>query len=100
MFGCYGVIVFEGRFSVQNLVKSMGSITDFEELACWQKARELVNAVYKVTNNRAFKQDFKLRDQLLVRLCRRCRISPRDLRDFIRKTVSDSWTLHKARQPK
>ena len=42
----------------------MARVKDFEDLVCWQKARVLVNAVYEITKNRAFRQDFKLRDQL------------------------------------
>jgi four helix bundle protein len=36
----------------------------FEELPVWQKARELVNYVYKLTRNEAFSRDFSLVDQI------------------------------------
>ena len=42
----------------------MASIKRFEEIKAWQKARELVNAVYAVTQEGAFARDFGLRDQI------------------------------------
>ena len=36
----------------------------FEELPVWQKARELVNYVYKLTRKDAFSRDFSLVDQI------------------------------------
>lgn len=36
----------------------------FEELPLWQKARELVNYVYKLTRKDAFSRDFSLVDQI------------------------------------
>ena len=36
----------------------------FEELPCWQKARELSQAVFVIINQGKFKNDFSLRDQL------------------------------------
>jgi four helix bundle protein len=36
----------------------------FEELPVWQKARELVNYVYKLTRKEAFSRDFSLVDQI------------------------------------
>lgn len=36
----------------------------FEELPVWQKARELVNYVYKLTKTDAFSRDFSLVDQI------------------------------------
>ncbi|MEW6108097.1 MAG: four helix bundle protein [Nitrospirota bacterium] len=36
----------------------------FEELPVWQKARELVNYVYKITRKDAFSRDFSLIDQI------------------------------------
>jgi four helix bundle protein len=42
----------------------MASIKRFEEIKAWQKARELVNAVYAVTREGAFARDFGLRDQI------------------------------------
>ncbi len=42
----------------------MATITRFEDLRCWQKARELVNAVYTLTGKGELARDFELRDQL------------------------------------
>ncbi|MBU2228762.1 MAG: four helix bundle protein [Proteobacteria bacterium] len=39
-------------------------ISKFEELIAWQKSRELVTAIYKVTNRKEFSRDFGLRDQI------------------------------------
>jgi four helix bundle protein len=39
-------------------------ISKFEELITWQKSRELVTAIYKVTNGKEFSRDFGLRDQI------------------------------------
>lgn len=39
----------------------MSKIEKFEDLICWQKARELVKEIYKVS--RSFKNDFSLIDQ-------------------------------------
>jgi len=36
----------------------------FEELPCWQKARELCQAVFEVINKGKFKSDFSLKDQI------------------------------------
>jgi four helix bundle protein len=36
----------------------------FEELPCWNKARELCQTVFKITNQPDFKKDFSLRDQI------------------------------------
>lgn len=38
--------------------------TRFEELPCWQKARELCRAVFKLINQGAFRKDFGLRGQI------------------------------------
>jgi len=42
----------------------MPGITRFEEIQAWQTARELTNAVYKLTNQPEFSRDFGLRDQI------------------------------------
>ena len=42
----------------------MATITRFEDLRCWKKARELVNAVYALTGKGELARDFELRDQL------------------------------------
>ena len=36
----------------------------FEELQIWQKARELVKAIYKITMSDKFKKDYSLSDQI------------------------------------
>jgi four helix bundle protein len=36
----------------------------FEELQIWQKARELVKAIYKITMSDKFKKDYSLLDQI------------------------------------
>lgn len=36
----------------------------FEELPCWQAARELCKAVFELINNSEIKSDFSLRDQM------------------------------------
>lgn len=42
----------------------MSKIEKFEYLVAWQKARELTQAIYAVTNNGAFSKDYSLRDQI------------------------------------
>lgn len=42
----------------------MSKIERFEDLVAWQKARELTQAIYAVTNNGAFSKDYGLRDQI------------------------------------
>lgn len=42
----------------------MTSIKRFEEIKAWQRARALVNRVYKVTSSGKFAKDFGLRDQI------------------------------------
>jgi four helix bundle protein len=42
----------------------MPGITRFEEIQAWQTARELTNAVYKLTSQSEFSRDFGLRDQI------------------------------------
>jgi len=36
----------------------------FEDLQCWQKARQLTNLIYDLTDRPAFTKDFRLRDQV------------------------------------
>ena len=36
----------------------------FEDMPCWQKARELCQEVYRLINKQAFSKDFSLKDQL------------------------------------
>ena len=42
----------------------MATIQRFEDLQSWQKARQLANAVYELTNQSGFAKDFRLRDQI------------------------------------
>ena len=42
----------------------MATVEKFENLACWQKARELNRLVYKISRNGNFAKDFGLRDQI------------------------------------
>lgn len=42
----------------------MATFERFEDIEAWQKARELVKAVYGVTSDGAFARDFGLRDQI------------------------------------
>ena len=42
----------------------MPMIQRFEDLHCWQKARELANSVYELTDHQPFAKDFQLRDQI------------------------------------
>lgn len=42
----------------------MASVKDFEELAIFQKARELSKKIYPVTNKDGFKSDFRLVQQI------------------------------------
>ena len=39
-------------------------IKKFEDIKAWQKARELVREIYKITNNENFAKDFSLKDQI------------------------------------
>jgi len=42
----------------------MATARQFEDLSVWQEARQLVIAIYAVSKQRAFNQDFGLRDQI------------------------------------
>jgi len=42
----------------------MSKVTRFEDLICWQKARELVNGIYSITKRDELAKDYGLRDQL------------------------------------
>ncbi|HEX5725671.1 MAG TPA: four helix bundle protein [Longimicrobiaceae bacterium] len=39
-------------------------VTRFEELAAWQRSRDLALGIYRVTANERFARDFGLRDQI------------------------------------
>jgi len=36
----------------------------FEELPCWNKARELCQEIFKLINQREFRKDYSLKDQI------------------------------------
>jgi four helix bundle protein len=42
----------------------MAKVKRFEDLQAWQKARQLANAVYDLTEHAAFVKDFRLRNQI------------------------------------
>lgn len=42
----------------------MATIENFEDLKSWQKARELCNEIYSLTEKERFKRDFSLKDQI------------------------------------
>ncbi len=42
----------------------MAKIQRFEDLQSWQKARQLTNSVYDLTDQPRFAKDFRLRDQI------------------------------------
>ncbi len=42
----------------------MGTFKKFEDIAAWQKSRELTNNVYAATSKGAFAKDFGLKDQI------------------------------------
>lgn len=48
----------------------MASVKRFEDLICWEKARELANFIFDITD------DFKFKDIDLKRQIRRASISP------------------------
>jgi len=50
--------------SPESSVHSPGSISRFEDLIAWQKARELTREIYAVTGSGEFSRDFGLRDQI------------------------------------
>jgi four helix bundle protein len=42
----------------------MATLTRFEELEAWQKARELTKEVYRISKSEQFSKDRVLRDQI------------------------------------
>lgn len=42
----------------------MASVKNFEELACWQKGRELTRVIFRASRMGEFAKDFALRDQI------------------------------------
>ena len=43
-------------------IEEMAKVERFEDLICWQKARELVNLVYSVSRDNDLSRDYGLRD--------------------------------------
>ncbi len=39
-------------------------IEKFEDIQAWQKARELVKSVYRITSRGGFAKDYSLKDQI------------------------------------
>jgi hypothetical protein len=48
----------------------MTKIERFEELQSWQKARQLANMIYQLTEQHDFSKDFRLRNQIRMLLVR------------------------------
>jgi four helix bundle protein len=44
----------------------MATIKKFEDLECWQLARELDKGIFPITKKGALSRDFKMRDQILA----------------------------------
>tara|TARA_B100001964_G_scaffold221354_1_gene265282 strand:+ start:676 stop:1050 length:375 start_codon:yes stop_codon:yes gene_type:complete len=42
----------------------LGNYNKFEELSCWQKTKELCNAVFEIINKVKFRRDLALKDQI------------------------------------
>jgi len=42
----------------------MSKIEKFEEIRAWQSAREVVNRIYKISQDEKFKRDYSLGDQI------------------------------------
>ena len=42
----------------------MTKITKFEDLKCWQKARQLANVIYDISGEGLFTKDYELRNQI------------------------------------
>ncbi len=42
----------------------MGKVDRFEDLECWQLAKELMNKIYDMTKNSSFYKDWELKSQL------------------------------------
>lgn len=60
-------------FAIISKITSFNSLLDkrklmkikkFEEIEAWQKSREIVNSIYKISNRSSFSKDFALRDQI------------------------------------
>jgi four helix bundle protein len=65
VLGCYSVTVWSpGIAGFQGRIEEMAKVERFEDLICWQKARELVNLIYSVSRDNALSKDYGLRDQL------------------------------------
>ena len=46
------------------MASGMSRIDRFEDIEVWRKARELVKAIYAISNEGSFSRDFGLRDQI------------------------------------
>ncbi|MFZ5857354.1 MAG: hypothetical protein ACOYZ6_11030 [Chloroflexota bacterium] len=57
----------------------MAKIERFEDLQCWQKARQLANAVYDLPEHPKFAKDSRLWVRFKARRDQSCIISPKDL---------------------
>lgn len=42
----------------------MSKIERFEDIKAWQKSQDVVNTIYKISNDGNFNKDFALRDQM------------------------------------
>jgi len=42
----------------------MATIERFQDIICWQKARELENVIYRLTSSESFAKDYGLKDQI------------------------------------
>ncbi|HEY1371877.1 MAG TPA: four helix bundle protein [Candidatus Binatia bacterium] len=42
----------------------MAAFENIEQISAWQKARELTQLIYRISNGTAFSKDFALRDQI------------------------------------
>ena len=42
----------------------MPTFQSFEDIECWQKARELTREIYSITKKEQFKKDYALKDQI------------------------------------
>jgi four helix bundle protein len=49
---------------VENRREDLGTITRFEDIEAWQKARELTKEIYSVSGQGPFSKDFGLREQM------------------------------------
>ena len=79
---------------------NMATIERFEDLEAWQRARELTNVIYDMSDVGAFARDFPLRDQIrraavyiMSNIARASKAAPRDF-------TSNTWEEQKPRAAK